>query len=131
MILLTFADVLHIAERVLGEVQVRDAGLLESAVARPATTVFGADAYPTVHDKAAALLQSIVNNHPLVDGNKRLGFVAMLAFYGANGLQLRVTNDAAYDLVIAVARGELAEISEIAPRLEEATEPWARDTQSG
>lgn len=127
MILLTFDDVLHIAERVLGEVQVRDAGLLQSAVARPATTVFGEDAYPTLHEKAAALLQSMVDNHPLVDGNKRLGFVSMLAFYGANGLQLRLTNDAAYDLVMAVATGELAEISYIAQRLEQATEAWSRD----
>src|SRR6476661_1462035 len=54
VILLTFDDVLHIAERVLGEVQVRDAGLLQSAVARPAATVFGEDAYPTLHEKAAA-----------------------------------------------------------------------------
>lgn len=127
MILLTFDDVLHIAERVLGEVQVRDAGLLQSAVARPATTVFGEDAYPTLHEKAAALLQSMVDNHPLVDGNRRLGFVSMLAFYGANGLQLRLTNDAAYDLVMAVATGELAEISDIAQRLEQATEAWSRD----
>lgn len=127
MILLTFDDVLHIAERVLGEVQVRDAGLLQSAVARPATTVFGEDAYPTLHEKAAALLQSMVDNHPLVDGNKRLGFVSMLAFYGANGLQLRLTNDAAYDLVMAVATGEHAEISDIAQRLEQATEAWSRD----
>ena len=127
MILLTFDDVLHIAERVLGEVQVRDAGLLQSAVARPATTVFGEDAYPTLHEKAAALLQSMVDNHPLIDGNKRLGFVSMLAFYGANGLQLRLTNDAAYDLVMAVATGEHAEISDIAQRLEQATEAWSRD----
>ena len=126
MILLTFDDVLHIAERVLGEVQVRDAGLLQSAVARPATTVFGQDAYPTVHDKAAALLQSMVNNHPLVDGNRRLGFVSMLTFYGANGLQLSLTNDAVYDLVIAVATDELAEISDIAPRLQESVEAWSR-----
>ena len=126
MILLTFDDVLHIAERVLGEVQVRDAGLLQSAVARPATTVFGDDAYPTVHDKAAALLQSILNNHPLVDGNKRLGFVSLLVFYGANGLQLRLSNDAAYDLVIAVASGELPEISDISQTLAQSVEPWSQ-----
>ena len=126
MILLTFDDVLHIAERVLGEVQVRDAGLLQSAVARPATTVFGDVAYPTVHDKAAALLQSILNNHPLVDGNKRLGFVSLLVFYGANGLQLRLSNDAAYDLVIAVASGELPEISDISQTLAQSVEPWSQ-----
>jgi death-on-curing protein len=128
VILLTFDDDLHIGERVLGEVQVqvRDAGLLESAVSLPATTVFGEDAYRTIHHKAAALLQWVVNNHPLVDGNKRLGFVSVLAFYGANGFQLALTNDAAYDLVIAVATGELAEISDIAPRMEQSVEPWSR-----
>ena len=126
MILLTFDDVMHIAERVLGDVQVRDAGLLESAVARPAVTVFGEDAYPEIHEKAAALLQSIVRNHPLVDGNKRLGFVSLLAFYGANGLQLRLTNDEAYDFVISVATGELSEISDIAQHLEGFVEGWSQ-----
>ena len=126
MILLTFDDVMHIAERVLGDVQVRDAGLLESAVARPAVSVFGEDAYPEIHEKAAALLQSIVRNHPLVDGNKRLGFVSLLAFYGANGLQLRLTNDEAYDFVISVATGELSEISDIAQHLEGFVEGWSQ-----
>jgi death-on-curing protein len=126
VILLTFDDVMHIAERVLGDVQVRDAGLLESAVARPAVTVFGEDAYPEIHEKAAALLQSIVRNHPLVDGNKRLGFVSLLAFYGANGLQLRLTNDEAYDFVISVATGEMSEISDIAQHLEGFVEDWSQ-----
>jgi death-on-curing protein len=126
VILLTFDDVMHIAERVLGDVQVRDAGLLESAVARPAVTVFGEDAYPEIHEKAAALLQSIVRNHPLVDGNKRLGFVSLLAFYGANGLQLRLTNDEAYDFVISVATGEMSEISHIAQHLEGFVEDWSQ-----
>lgn len=124
MILLTYRDIIHVGERVLGEVQVRDAGLLESAVARPSVTVFGEDAYPGIHDKAAALLQSIVKNHPLVDGNKRLGFVAVLAFYGANGFQLTWSNDEAYDFVIGVASGDLTEISDIAARLGAAVEPW-------
>ena len=66
-------DVLALADRLLGvRLAVRDVGLLGSAVARPQTTVGGSDAYPDIWTKAAALLQSIVNNHALVDGNKSL-----------------------------------------------------------
>jgi death-on-curing protein len=122
--LLTLRDVLHIGERVLGELQVRDMGLLASAVARPATTVFGEDAYPGLHDKAAALLHSIAGNHPLVDGNKRLAFTATIAFYGLNGQQFRLTNDEAYDLVMAVAAGQLDDIPGLAARLSATVEPW-------
>ena len=92
MIYLDLEDLLRIAARVVGdEVQVRDAGLLESAAHRPRTTVFGADAYPDVHDKAAALLHSVVSNHALVDGNKRLGLAAVIAFLGLNGWRLTLT----------------------------------------
>ena len=80
----------------------------ESAAARPQTTVFGADAYSSLHDKAAALLQSVVGNHALVDGNKRLGLGSLIAFLGVNGWRLTLTNDEAYALVMAVASGELA-----------------------
>ncbi|QYG95282.1 type II toxin-antitoxin system death-on-curing family toxin [Iamia sp. SCSIO 61187] len=118
MIHLTIEEVLHIASRVLGgEVPVRDLGLIESAVARPQATVFGEDAYPSIHEKAAALLHSIVQNHALVDGNKRLGLAATSVFYAVNGHRMVGTNDEAYNLVIAVARGELREIADIAPRL--------------
>jgi death-on-curing protein len=68
------ADLVDLAERLFGPTPpIRDVGLLGSAAARPRTTVFGADAYPDLWTKAAALLDSIVNNHALVDGNKRLG----------------------------------------------------------
>ena len=112
MIFLDVEDLLYIAERATGApVEVRDAGLLESAASRPRTTVFGADAYPTVHQKAAALLHSLVRNHALVDGNKRLGLGALIAFYGLNGHRLTMTNDEAYEFVMAVAAGELDDVA--------------------
>lgn len=118
MIYLDTEDLLHIADRVLdGNVAVRDAGLLASAAARPQTTVFGQDAYPTLHEKAAALLQSVVGNHALVDGNKRLGLAATIAFLGINGWHLTLSEDEAYDLVIDVAAGVETEVSAIAARL--------------
>ncbi|CAN5632238.1 MAG: type II toxin-antitoxin system death-on-curing family toxin [Iamia sp.] len=118
MIFLTVEEVLHIATRVLGtEPGVRDIGLIESAVARPEASVFGEDAYPTIHEKAAALLHSLVQNHALVDGNKRLGLAGVVAFYGINGWRFEATNDEAYDLVIAIATGELREVVDIADRL--------------
>ena len=83
---LTLDDVLAAAEAHLGDpAEVGDYGLLESAVARPQATVFGEDAYPTIHEKAAALLQSLAANHPLLDGNERTAFVATALFYGLNG----------------------------------------------
>ena len=118
MIYLDLEDLLLIAGRVVdGDVQVRDAGLLESAAHRPRTTVFGADAYSTLHDKAAALLHSVVSNRALVDGNKRLGLASVIAFLGLNGWRLTLSNDEAYDLVIAVASGELTDVPQIARAL--------------
>ena len=124
MIHLDLDDLLHVARRTLGEFEVRDIGLLESAAARPRSTAFGEDAYPSMHDKAAALLHSIARNHPLVDGNERLSLAATIAFYGLNGMQLTLSNDEAYELVIAVAAGELDDVEPIAERLEASTTPW-------
>ncbi len=123
MIYLDLEDVLHIGRRVLPLVEVRDIGLLEAAVGRPRASAFGEDAYPTLDGKAAALLHSIARNHALVDGNKRLALAAVIAFYGLNGLRLALTNDEAYDLVIAVAAGELTDVDNIATRLGRATDP--------
>jgi len=117
-------DLLHVARRALGDVEVRDVGLLESAAARPQSTAFGEDAYPSIHDKAAALLHSIARNHPLVDGNKRLSLAATIAFYGVNGLQLTLSNDEAYELVMAIASGELDDVEPVAERLRRNTAPW-------
>ncbi len=108
-------DLLAAAEAAVGRPpEVRDYGLLESALARPATTVFGADAYPSVHHKAAALLHSLVRNHALVDGNKRLGWVAVRLFYVLNDLDLRADHDEAFDFVMALAAGALTDVDEMA-----------------
>lgn len=96
--------------------EVRDWGLLESAVARPRASVFGEDAYPTVWEKAAALLHSLVRNHALVDGNKRLGITAAALLLHRNGIALSLVEDEAYDLVIAVAEGR-ADVPDIAAAL--------------
>lgn len=124
MIYLDLDDLLHIAERALGHsAQVRDYGLLESALARPRATAFGEDAYPDIHHKAAALLHSLATNHALIDGNKRLALAATLAFYGTNGLRLTLTNDEAYTLVMRVAAGQQSDITQIATLLEQGTAP--------
>jgi death-on-curing protein len=103
---LTTEDLLVLAEE-LGRLRVRDLGLLDSAAHRPAATVLGDDAYREVNIKAAVLLESIARSHPLVDGNKRLAWVAVVVFYGINGLALRAPQDPAYELVIEVAEGRL------------------------
>lgn len=124
MIYLTLPELLHVAERTLGsEVLVRDHGLLHSALARPQASAFGADAYPSLEEKAAALLHSIARNHALVDGNKRLALAAAVAFLGINGRRLTLTNDEAYELVIAVAAGQLREIAELADRIRNGSRP--------
>lgn len=119
MIYLDVEDLLYIVQRTIGApADVRDIGLLDAAAARPRASAFGEDAYPTVHEKAAALLHSIARTHALVDGNKRLGLAGVIAYYGVNGRRLTMTNDAAYDFVISVATGELDDVALIAERLE-------------
>ncbi|WP_416564550.1 type II toxin-antitoxin system death-on-curing family toxin [Nocardia testacea] len=115
---LTTADLRAIADAVVGGYIIRDPGLLESATARPQATVFGADAYPALWDKAAALLHSIAKNHPLIDGNKRLAITAGAVFLARNGVNIDGLNEElAYDLMIAVATGELEEVPDIAEQL--------------
>lgn len=104
---LTVDDLLEIAAGVLDDVVVRDAGLLAAAAGRPQVTVFGADAYPTFEDKAAALLHSLVRNHALVDGNKRLGWTATRVFCIINGRDLTYSVDEAEALMLAGAAGQL------------------------
>jgi death-on-curing protein len=124
VIFLGLDDLLHIAERALGAPPLlRDRGLLQAALARPQASAFGEDAYPTIHEKAAALLHSIARNHALVDGNKQLALAALIAFYGMNGLRLELTNDEAYSLVMGVAQGELDDIAIIAGQLQDRTTP--------
>jgi death on curing protein len=113
---LTVEQSLRIARfAVDGPIHVRDVGLLEAAVHRPRASVLGQDAYPDLFTKAAALLHSLARNHPLVDGNKRLAWLATYVFCAKNGVELDPDDDDdAYDLVIAVASGSLDEVEEIA-----------------
>jgi len=88
----------------LGGLHVHDVGLLDSAANRPAVTVWGEDAYPDIHTKAAVLLESIARIHPLLDGNKGLSWVATVVFYGVNGYRLVAPEDDAYDLITVCER---------------------------
>ena len=83
----------------------RDSGLLASALARPSASMFGQDAYSTVDRKAAALLESLVRNHPLLDGNRRTGWTLMVLFLWINGFSHTFTADAGFSLVVGVAEG--------------------------
>ena len=121
---LTVEQALRIARAAIGgPVEVRDIGLLESAVHRPRASVLGQDAYPDVITKAAALLHSLARNHPLVDGNKRLAWLATYVFCAKNGIVLDPDEDAAYEFVVAVAAGELDEVAEIAAVLQSFARP--------
>lgn len=100
-------DLVDLAGLLLGHPPpIRDMGLLGSAAARPQTTVFGEDAYPDIWTKAAALLQSVVKNHPLVDGNKRLGWLSTAVFLELNGVATEhATDDDVYEFVVGIAAG--------------------------
>ena len=101
---LSLDDLVVIAE-MLGVPAIRDIGLIDAAAHRPRATALGEDAYPDLDTKAAALLESLVRNHALVDGNKRLGWTAVVVFYRLNGHLIAAPEDDAYDVVIAVASG--------------------------
>ena len=111
-------DFVELARSLLGDPPpIRDIGLLGSAATRPQTTAFGEDAYPDLVTKAAALLQSIVNNHALVDGNKRLGWLATAVFLELNGMKAsRASNDAVYEFVVWIAASN-PDLDDITTRL--------------
>jgi death-on-curing protein len=111
-------DLLEIARAAVGgEPTVRDYGLLESALARPRASVFGADAYPDPHLKAAALLHSLARNHALVDGNKRLAWTACLTFLAINGHWISAPEDDRFEFVVQVASAALPDLDKIAAQL--------------
>ncbi|MFI6276321.1 type II toxin-antitoxin system death-on-curing family toxin [Streptomyces sp. NPDC050988] len=118
---LTVQEVLDLADLACGEqtlVAVRDLGLLSSAVHRPRSQMFGVEAYTDLFEKAAAVLQSLAVNHPLVDGNKRMAWMSTVVFLDFNGTEmLDVDQDEAYKLVIKVAAGDLEDVRMIALRL--------------
>lgn len=124
MIYLSHDDLLKVAARVIGsQPLVRDHGLLEAAAFRPQASVFGADAYPTLWDKAAAMMESLARSHPLVDGNKRLALAGTVVFLGMNGFRLTMNNDEAYDFTIKVSTGEFESVAVIAQVLRVNTKP--------
>lgn len=107
IIYLTLEDLLDLSE-MLGT-EVRDPGLLDSAAYRPRSAMFGQEAYPTLWSKAAALMQSIDHNQALIDGNKRLAWIAGLVFLRRNGYRIEADGDSAYRFCMAVATGESLE----------------------
>lgn len=115
---LSVEDLLEIAVGVVGDVAIRDPGLLASAAGRPQSSAFGRDAYPTFAGKAAALMHSLARNHALVDGNKRLAWAATRTFCLLNGHDVEFTVDDAEQFVLAIARGDL-DVPEIATVLDD------------
>jgi len=108
---LSVAQVLRLHERLItvfgGSRGLRDAGSLESAVARPQMTFGGEDLYPDIAAKAAALMHSLVMNHPFLDGNKRVGVMTMELFLLVNSCELDAVDEAIEAVTMAVARGEV------------------------
>lgn len=114
---LRLEDLLAI-EEAMGSPGIRDIGLLESALARPQATVFGDEAYPSLAQKIAALVHSIVTNHALVDGNKRLGAFALFVFPEMNDRGVEASDDEAFDFIMSIADGSLRDVEDIADWIE-------------
>lgn len=90
-----------------GTLGVRDYDLLESAIERPFMTFGGKELYPKIEDKVSAILESIVKNHPFLDGNKRMGYILMRYLLLKEGKDIRATKEEKYSLVISVAEGRI------------------------
>lgn len=117
MILYPLLEVVVVALSGLG-FHVRDLGLLDSALVRAQTRLYGQDAYPTLSLKAAAIVHSVINNHPMVDGNKRSAWVILNFFLVKNNRALSATQDEAYSFIMSVAEKRI-ELEEIAAWLED------------
>ncbi len=96
----------HQIARYGGTLGLRDRGMLESALARPAATFGGEYLHPSLHEQGAAYLFHLVKNDPFVDGNKRVGLACSLVFLRLNGLRIRATDDDLVDLVLNVTTGQ-------------------------
>ncbi|HVO43424.1 MAG TPA: type II toxin-antitoxin system death-on-curing family toxin [Aggregatilineales bacterium] len=88
-----------------GRQQIRDFALLDAAVARPAASAFGEDAYPTLNEKVAVMVHSVTRNHPFTDGNKRTAVVAAVFMLGVNGQRVVWERDDALKMILDVAQG--------------------------
>jgi death-on-curing protein len=125
---LNLEDVLKAADAALGRPpDVRDWGLLESALGRPQATVFGEDAYPSLSEKAAALLHSLASTQALVDGNKPMAWAAMRLFCILNGRDIQCSDDEAFDLVMGLAEHRVSDVQKIAAQLHQ----WERSLPAG
>lgn len=108
-------DVLTAVEAWLGRPpQIRDHGVLEAALHRPQAVWYGQDVYPDLDTKAAALLLALVGNGPLVEGSRRMGWIAARLFYALNGRYLHMPHDQAYELVVRIASGEEDDVAKVA-----------------
>jgi death-on-curing protein len=107
----SIGDVLAIHQTLIelygGSNGVRDIGLVESAIARPQAAFGGYDAYPTLFEKAAVLMQGLIKNHGFVDGNKRTGTAVMSIFIKLNGRKLHLSDTQLEDLAVKVAEDKL------------------------
>lgn len=114
---LTLDDLLEIGAALIPDFRVRELGLLESALMRPQTSVYGEDAYPSFSQKVASLMHSLARNHALIDGNKRLAWSAGRAFCLMNGRDLKIPIDEAENIILALAQGKL-EVPDLAATIE-------------
>ncbi|MBT2597475.1 Fic family protein [Arthrobacter sp. ISL-72] len=103
---LEIEDALQVVDRY--GFQITDIGLLAAALARPATSVMGVEAYPELAMKAAALMESVARFHPLIDGNKRAAWTLMVLMFWINGYRHDFSTDAAFNLVDGVAAGDVS-----------------------
>jgi len=119
---LSTVQVLFVHSRLIAETGggtgLRDVGLLEAAVAHPQATFAGMDLYPALWSKAAALMHSLINNHPFLDGNKRVGIAAAAVFLQRNGRRMTASNQEVERFTLLVAQGEVS-LDEIATWLED------------
>ena len=111
MQLLTLEQVLTLHQRVIeqsgGATGIRDRGILESALAQPYMSYDGQDLYPTLIEKVAALGFSLINNHPFVDGNKRIGHAAIEVTLLMNGYEIQASVDTQETVILAMAAGKM------------------------
>ena len=133
---LTVSELIYINGTVLkrpdisaGTQQIRDIQLLDAAVARPAASAFGADAYPTLREKAAALLHSVARNHPFADGNKRTATVAVIFMFHVNGQSVVWHQNDALPVILSVAEGTF-EVDEVAAWFPLAERPYSAHPDS-
>ena len=111
---LSLEDVIEIGEAIISDFRIRDVGLLESAIQRPSTRIYGRDAYPTFPEKVAALMHSLASNHTLIDGNKRLTWSSGRIFAILNDMDFEVGINEAEKVIVALASGKL-DAKELAP----------------